>query len=215
MTTEIYRKYIFHKTHMRKIPKELDNPVENAFLDAAERISPFFRQLHFTPNMITTLSNLFSLAAIYCVYRRNFIVAAVLWIIGFFFDCVDGYYARKYKMVSEFGDLYDHISDVVTYLLLWATLFVVDVKLFALFFSLNVFLGILMSVHLGCQEMYYDKDDSAALDLSKQLCFAKNKKELETQMRYTRYFGPGTFAFYIAGVILAYGAYHGHKSLSA
>lgn len=195
---------------MRKIPKELDNPVENLFLDGSEFISPYLRQLHFTPNMITTLSNIFSLAAIYCVYRRNFVVAAVLWIIGFFFDCADGYYARKYKMVSEFGDLYDHMSDVFTYILLWAVLFIVDVRLFALFFSVSVFLGILMSAHLGCQELYHDKDDSPALDLSKRLCFAKTKKELESQMRYTRYFGPGSFACYIAAVLLAYGAYHGN-----
>jgi phosphatidylglycerophosphate synthase len=193
---------------MRKIPRELDHPFENILVDGAEIVSPYFRQLNFTPNMITTVSNVFSLLAVYCAYKRQFPAAAVLWIIGFFFDCVDGYYARKYKMVSEFGDLYDHISDVVIYILLWATLFWIDVKLFALFFSINAFICIMMSVHLGCQEVYHNSDDSPALESSKRLCPANNKRELAEQMKYTRFFGPGTLACYIAAVLLIYGVHH-------
>ena len=27
-------------------------------------------------------------------------------------DCLDGFYARKYNMTSQFGDYLDHLSDV-------------------------------------------------------------------------------------------------------
>ena len=38
-------------------------------------------------------------------------LAAIFYIISYFFDCMDGCYARKYKMTSKFGDYYEHIVD--------------------------------------------------------------------------------------------------------
>ena len=32
--------------------------------------------------------------------------------VGYFFDCMDGHFARKYNMVTEFGDMYDYITDL-------------------------------------------------------------------------------------------------------
>ena len=34
-------------------------------------------------------------------------------ILSCFFDNLDGHHARKYKLVSKFGDMLDHIGDIV------------------------------------------------------------------------------------------------------
>ena len=34
------------------------------------------------------------------------------------YDVLDGNYAKKYKMVTKFGDLYDHIKDISVNILL-------------------------------------------------------------------------------------------------
>ena len=41
---------------MRKIPPELENPVDRVFIDMADASSEFYKSLNFTPNMLTTLS---------------------------------------------------------------------------------------------------------------------------------------------------------------
>ena len=45
--------------------------------------------------------------------NNNYILACIYYFISYFFDVLDGIYAREYNMVSEFGDYYDHIKDIV------------------------------------------------------------------------------------------------------
>ena len=34
---------------------------------------------------------------------------------SYFFDCADGLYARTYNMTTQFGDIYDHSTDVIVF----------------------------------------------------------------------------------------------------
>ena len=43
----------------------------------------------------------------------NYIISAILYLTRYIFDCIDGFYARKYNMTTVFGDWYDHISDIL------------------------------------------------------------------------------------------------------
>ena len=49
---------------MRKIPKNLENPIDNVIIDACETMSTFFKNLHLNPNDITTLSLIFGILSI-------------------------------------------------------------------------------------------------------------------------------------------------------
>ena len=100
---------------MSKVGIEYENPIDNMCYDLAKSMLPYFRSMNFTPNGITTLSLLFGLAAICFLYNKQFIPFAIMYIISHFFDCLDGAYARKYDMVTDFGDWYDHITDWLVY----------------------------------------------------------------------------------------------------
>ncbi|MFY9244031.1 MAG: CDP-alcohol phosphatidyltransferase family protein [Polaribacter sp.] len=66
------------------------------------------------PNLLT-LGNLFSgtVAAIFAV-QSNFEAAALLVVIGIFFDFLDGFVARLLKVSGELGTQLDSLADMVT-----------------------------------------------------------------------------------------------------
>jgi hypothetical protein len=72
-------------------------------------VCPFFKKIGFTPNGITTLSLIFGIASAYYLYKGKIYMFALLYTISYFFDVMDGHFARKYKMVSKGGDYYDNV----------------------------------------------------------------------------------------------------------
>jgi phosphatidylglycerophosphate synthase len=170
-----------------KIPPKFENPIDNVLIYICNNLNTIFFQLKITPNILTTFSLLITLGGIYLISNKNFKVGSVLIFIGYFFDCSDGNFARKYNMVSKFGDYYDHISDVFKILLLVLILYKLKLKknnkLILLIIAI-VFI-LLLGIHMGCQEKYYNKKSS--LDILKPLC---RKKE---HIKITRFGGSGTF----------------------
>ena len=95
----------------RKISHRLENPVDNVLIEFADTLCPLFHSLGFTPNMITGLSAVFGYVSIYFLHKQRYVHSGVCFFVQYFFDCMDGYYARKYKMTSDIGDLLDHAKD--------------------------------------------------------------------------------------------------------
>ena len=161
-------------------------------------MNPYFKQLGFTPNGLTAVSALFGFLSVYFLYQSNYLVAAGLYAISYAFDCFDGHFARTYNQVTKFGDLFDHIKDIMVNVLLGLVLLfkkditrnhkIQSLLLIFLFHSL-------MSVHLSCQEEHYHANNIVAEDdkseclqtfnIFKGICGKKN-------IKYTRYFGCGT-----------------------
>src|SRR3989344_175000 len=159
---------------MRKIPREQENPIDNALIDLADKLCPLFKRLNFTPNGITTISLLFGLLSAFCLYKGRPLLFGLFYFISYFFDCMDGYYARKYEMSSKFGDMYDHIKD-----------YVVVILILIIFFRRNcccspksitiaiIIMGVTllpMMMYFGCQEKIYNKNESPTLSYLKNLC---------------------------------------------
>jgi phosphatidylglycerophosphate synthase len=172
---------------MRKIDRKYENPIDNIFIDIGEICNPLWKRLNFTPNTLTTLSLLFGLLAVYNLYKRNILLFMIFYIISYFFDCNDGNYAREYNLTTEFGDLYDHIKDVVIFSLLLLIIIYryhkntnfIPILLVIIIFSC------LMCCHLGCQEQLYNKNDSV-LRIFRFF-------EKPDNIVYFRWFGCGTF----------------------
>ena len=150
---------------MRKINNENENFIDDFLLDISEYVSPFFYSLGFSPNDITTLSLITGLLCIYFLYTKNIILFVVFFILSYFFDCLDGHYARKYNMVTKFGDYYDHIKDALVHVLLYSTiiyLYYNNRYIIPFFIILGIFV-ILSGIHLTCQQVLYTgmdvKDD--------------------------------------------------------
>ena len=74
--------------------------------------------------MVTLLSTISTLCSIYYLNIDNFKNFSILYLLGYFFDCIDGRLARKYNQGSIFGMVFDSSSDIVTnYLLLITYIF--------------------------------------------------------------------------------------------
>lgn len=183
---------------MRKIPRHLENPIDDTLLLLTDIINPYFYKLGFTPNHITTLSLIFGILSIYYFYKEKFIVSGIMYFISYFFDCADGHYARTYKMVTKFGDYYDHVKDVSITSIMLYLIFRYHIKNksknIILYMIVITILSILMMQHFGCQEKYY-KNDVDTLKHFKKYC---NTHDVENKIKYTRFIGSGTLILIVS-----------------
>jgi phosphatidylglycerophosphate synthase len=191
----------------RKLPENLACPIDNLILNYGNKPYFIYRKLNMTPNDLTSISLIFGLLTIYSFYQQYFILASILYFISYSYDAFDGNYARKYNMVSKFGDYYDHFKDVSVNLLLLYVFykymtFKAYPKLIALVVAITIFLFITFNIHLGCQEIYVSKNDkknkSGFLGFTMSLCH----KNIYNNMHILRYFGNGVFALWICFLIL-------------
>lgn len=189
----------------RKIESEFENPVDNLFIKISEVISGPLVKIGVTPNMITTLSFICGLISVYLLYKDHYLWSGSLFVLGYFFDCMDGYIARKYNMISKFGDLYDHYTDIIVNISLLIVFMCkkMDTKLKVILFIL-IFIFIFCSLtHLGCQEKHYEliekknSKDGILYNLVK-LC---KRKEM---IGITKYFGTGSYTIFIFLIIVFY-----------
>ena len=88
------------------------------FFPIADKLLEPFKSLEMTPNQITYLSTIFTLLSIYYIHINDNIKATGTYLIGYILDCLDGKYARKYNMGSQYGMVIDTVSDNISNLLL-------------------------------------------------------------------------------------------------
>lgn len=165
-------------------------------------LNPIFKSINFTPNHITTLSLIFGLVTLYLLWKKHCVLAGVSYFVSYFFDCQDGNYARTYKMYSEFGSLYDHISDAVIIIGL-VLIFIFkdyDNKFRYGLLAGGAVIGYLCWQYYLKQEEYYD-----AKEQNKQ-----DQVSMES-MKYLKYFGPGSAALIITVVIMFSGLFEQEK----
>jgi phosphatidylglycerophosphate synthase len=183
-----------------KIDCSQENPIDIILCKLANSIKKNFHSLNFTPNHITTLSLLCGLVSIYLLYKDKCVLSVGFFILSYFFDVLDGIYARTYKMVTKFGDYYDHVTDlVVIFLYICMIIYKCKNRIKLSFFIIIILISFIgLCVHMGCQENVYNCSDSETLSILKKFC----KNNPEQKIKYTRFFGCGTFIFVICVVAL-------------
>jgi len=190
---------------MRKIDKEYENPIDNILIDWGKKLSPYFYSSHMTANDITTMSLICGLLSILLFKNNLFVLSGLAIYASYFFDCIDGFYARKYNMVTKLGDLYDHAKDIsitmILIILILVPLFKNNFKAFITIIIILLLSLFLALVQLGCQEKIYDLQNSDTLSFTKKLCDTKEPTKL---IKFTRYFGTGTFNIILALIIIFY-----------
>jgi len=192
---------------MRKIPEEYDNIFDNYLIRLCDILCPYAFSLGLTPNAITTLSNIMCIVSIIFILKGKYYLGALFLLISYYFDCMDGHFARKYDMVTVFGDYYDHISDITKIIAVLITLCYINSRKFLKILPIIIILALLMTVHLGCQELLYNTDESQTLSLTKNLCPVKkssNSNEVKNRMVLTKFFGCGTFYIGLLLIIIFY-----------
>ena len=190
---------------MKKLPSYLESPVDNGIYYIIEKIAPSVYSMGFTPNMITTLGNVCTLIFIYFFIQKRFYLSALFFFLSYMFDCLDGYLARSYNMTTEFGDLYDHTSDLLKTLSYIYLLFTTNRQIFFKILPIILVSMVLTFIHFAHQEIYYGKPgDSITLQLFTMFSLAKTKEEAEQYLPLTRYFGCGSTILLMTIIIIMY-----------
>lgn len=186
---------------MPKLPDELDDPIDNLFKPICEAVSPPLKSCGHTPNLITTYSLITGVAACYALYKGHFVWFAVLFMISYFFDCLDGYFARKYQMTSKFGDTYDHAKDFLVGILLVVVVWYKYRS--AITWFVVALVGIILfldALNIGCQQKWKREqgkanDHEASLETCERLC------PDSSYLRLTRFMGTGVFNVAVVALV--------------
>ena len=190
---------------VNKLSEHHECPVDSFIFNIIDKQLYIFHKLGMTPNTLTTISIIFGFLSAYQILQGRLCLAAIFWIIAYYFDCADGKFARKYNMISKFGDLYDHLGDLAKVIAVLFALFYSNKKGTTskqwFFITILIVLGILQIIHMGYQESIYNKkDESPYLNIVRKLFV--NEEKAETIICYTRYFGCGTWYVFFAILIL-------------
>ena len=185
-------------TSGKKIKPEHQDVIDNQLDKLVVLANPYFKSMNFTPNMITTLSLIFGLIALYFLNNNNSVLAGISYFISYFFDCQDGNYARTYNMCSKYGNLYDKISD---FIVIFGIIYIVlKNKYQSKFVYFTIICGIIISIlclkyYLKQDEYYYaiEKNNEHNVDMS--------------SMKYLKYFGTGCAALYVTIAMIISGYY--------
>lgn len=190
-----------------KLPDYYDDPLDIFYKKYIDMLNPEFKKINMTPNMITSISFFFGLLACYLYYKSYYVLAGLSYIISYFFDTMDGYYARIYGMGSVFGSYYDSISDnvvalILAYLFYKKTGFINKWIKFIIVGILIVF-GMGCIYHMSCQEKYTKKTNEK--HVSDGLAFLDSVKCKDFEhMKYSKYFGTGVCTLIVALIIIAH-----------
>jgi phosphatidylglycerophosphate synthase len=155
------------------------DPIERMTYKLAAYVSDFFYKTGHCPNMITTYSVMFKVVSIMTLWYGFGLTFCIAYFIAFMFDCLDGFMARKYNMYSNIGDMYDHLSDNITFI---AIILVVCYKLRDRRYTLYVLLciitilGLLNIAHVACISKQNKKSGNSpgVLDGIQGMCITGN-----------------------------------------
>ena len=83
-------------------------------LPFVEKTDFLYTKYGITPNQITITNGLIiTNFFLYYILNGNYSISSIFLFLRLLFDGSDGYIARKYKLYSKEGDIYDHISDSI------------------------------------------------------------------------------------------------------
>lgn len=83
--------------------------------------------LKHVPNILTILRFIFIPIILYFIFTGNYIMGIVFFTISGLTDVLDGFIARKFNLISNFGKLMDPLADKLTQISVLASLVKVDI----------------------------------------------------------------------------------------
>lgn len=79
------------------------------------------------PNILTIIRFLLIPIIIFYIFTGNYILAFIFFTISGITDIADGFIARKFKLISNFGKLMDPLADKLTQIATLASLVITDI----------------------------------------------------------------------------------------
>ena len=146
----------------------------NIFFPIAEKSLEPLKSLEMTPNQITYISTFFTFLSIYYLHKNEHVNASLSYLMGYIFDCIDGKYARKYKMGSQYGMVIDTVSDNISNLVLIIYL-IYRMKINGTIL-LIIFMSFMLSISYGLNEAI-----SSYKETKNDNFYERRKKELKNE----------------------------------
>ncbi len=103
------------------------------------------------PNILTILRFIFIPVILYFIFTKNYILAFIFFTLSGITDVLDGFIARKFNLISNFGKLMDPLADKLTQISVLASL--VSVKIIPVWILAIVVLKELIMV-IGASFLY-------------------------------------------------------------
>ena len=113
---------------------------------------------------------------------------------------MDGNYARRYKMVTKFGDIYDHGKDIIVGIIILCIVikkYKCPPKVWAIFIGILAIFTILNASFIGCQARVYKDGD--VMNTMRKMCPGNPRKN----MKVLRYVGTGTWTIVFVLLIIS------------
>jgi phosphatidylglycerophosphate synthase len=206
---------------------DFESPFDTFFFHPlASKTLDLYKEAGLTPNKVTTLSLVSSLLSAYYLYKREYLTAAVLYILNYYFDCVDGRLARRYNMKSDIGEAYDALSDNIGVAVLLAVMFDGIKSEYTLYLAILAgIVSIILNYWFVSNEQqlkgvdYYETTESRLKDLPINKAYSEYIKRSHKLYELTKdyipgvirdnikYFGSGTANILIAVIIYNIGKY--------
>jgi phosphatidylglycerophosphate synthase len=174
--------------------------IDDQFYQLADFLNPYFYNMGFTPNMLTFLSLIFVILSTFMFYKDYRIVAFIFYLISYYYDCADGNMARKYNMVSNYGDFLDHFTDLVGVILLFIVFYIKNKKTLIKIIPIIIVLILISANSEGCNVLIKERNNgfkSKTLNFTKHFC-------LTTSPTFHYFFNTSTCAVIISIIILFY-----------
>ena len=192
----------------RPLPGEKLPPTQLGVVDNVINIAAYpcgdtmHMRLGLNPNGITGIGAITGVAAIGCLWARNVVAFSIFLWVNYPLDNADGYVARKYGLVSSFGDAFDHGKDfLVAVGLAWVAFTRLHAAQYPRTLILMVLAILISLANSGCQDRVRDKmrrtqcyDDVAETTQTLQTLSYVQKMCLgnpEQTIRFTRWCGNG------------------------
>jgi len=173
---------------MSRLPLNYECPVDWHIIRFCSDVAPFFHSTGHTANLITFEGALSAAYSLYLLKEYRVAEFAAFYALSYVLDCLDGHFARRYKMVSKFGEYFDHVKDLTAtmafFYVLWKYYYLTAPAV-----ALFTIAGSGLLTHMGLQQKYL-KSKGTFLDVLQQT-FAENLPV--SDMKYTRWLGCGTF----------------------
>jgi hypothetical protein len=184
---------------VNKLSEEHENLFDIHLYNFIDNHLYLYKELGLTPNMVTTFSLISGCLSAYMIHLKKYKTAGILFFLAYYFDSVDGKFARKYNMISKFGDYYDHITDIIKFSLLIYVLYKDNFNKFKKIGLVIILLLLLCLYHLGCQQGVISEDNDKKTDI---LDILKPTKQASIEhIDKVKYFGCGTFYIIISLII--------------
>lgn len=167
----------------KRIQSQYNNPIDNVVTKFVSKLAPYFKQMKYTVNGITTISLIFGIASLYHLARKELIPFTAYVILSYVFDVMGKYYAIEYNDTYMWDDQYSQFKSLI---IVVSGIYVTGHNLanYPVLILCMLTLLVLTFLYVGCkEELNKDKSDTPGL-ISREMC--------EKNIGVLRWFGPGT-----------------------